>query len=152
MAVIPYDKYEKISQTTNKPTNVETKTSANEEKFLSLDDQMKKILHDSSLSDVEKLHKYSEVMRKYLEYKDKISYDTEDKKLPREVNGVTKPYEESEDVVLQSEMVSPKSSDKVSDNIDTGVLGKVVSTPKTKVKNVRDGVKLADIVSNWISL
>ena len=149
MAVIPYDKYEKMSRVNtnnnnNKPSDVENKTSANEEKLLSLDGQMKEILEDSSLNDMEKLHKYSEVMAKYLDFKDKVTYDSEDKMLPRSTDETAGPYNKSEDVVLKSEVKNSES------NSSTPVINDKLK--KQKRGNFRENTSLANVVSNWISL
>lgn len=158
MAVVPYDKYEKLSQAMNKGSDVEVKTSSNEEKLMSLDEQMKRILEDSSLNDVEKLHKYSEIMTKYLDYKDKVAYESEDKKIPRSKPDTSAPYRNSEDVLLQSESTeSDKVSDKVSDTSGEKVQklnGNTdkVTAGKSNKKGFRDNVQLADIISNWIPL
>ena len=160
MVVLPYDHYKKMSEVKNKNMQEEVKTSANEEKMLSLDDQMKVILQDTNLNDVEKLHKYSEVMRKYLDFKDKVSYDSQDKLLPRNSKESARPYN-SDDVILSSE----SSSDKVSDisnveQVTAGGSGGDVGSDTTesivkksaRTPSIRSNIRLSDILSKWIPL
>ena len=174
MVVIPADQYDRLKERNASGDNGIKLTSANEEKVLSLDDQMKKVLEDNTLNDTEKLYKYSQIMTKYMNYKDKTTHEGLDKSIPRHISpGKNDLVYTSEDVNLNKQQQqgvvtvagdkpgnkeSVVQTDMSSKDIEpdqikiTRELGGDKKKSKSKTKNIRANVGLSDIIDKWISM
>ena len=169
MVVIPADQYETLKERNAVDTSVKM-TSANEEKVLSLDDQMRNILRDNTLNDTDKLYKYSQVMTKYLDYKDKTSHESLDKSILRSASpGENGRVYTSEDINLNQGddiVKGDKDKDKINDvqvdiakdigpdeiKIPKGDVEKNIKKRNPKPPNIRANVTLSDLIQKWIRI
>ena len=176
MVVIPADQYDRLKERNASGDNGIKLTSANEEKVLSLDDQMKKVLEDNTLNDTEKLYKYSQIMTKYMNYKDKTTHEGLDKSIPRhtspgkndlvytseDVNLNKQQHQQGVDTVVAGDKPGNKESvvqtDMSNNDIEpaqikiTQKVGDDKKKNKPKNKNIRANVGLSDIIDKWISM
>ena len=128
---------------------------------------MKQILQDNTLNDTDKLYKYSQVMTKYMDYKDKTSYESLDKSIPRATTpGVNERVYTSEDVKIKEGDEAATGGHKgngdavhteISKDIGPDEIkinkGEVEQKVKNyKAKNVRGNVTLSDLMQKWITL
>ena len=157
MAVVPYDQYMRMKAKAKEP-GVTVTTTPNEEKVVSLDHQMREILNNNKLNDYDKMAKYTAVMSKYIQYKEKMSYDNTTP-LPKEE------HEESvtDDSVLLannpgSDIKNPGktiSSHDKQENKDISTPKTIVQTPVNIVrkdvgKELRRKMALNDLILKWI--
>ena len=160
MAIVPYQQYIRLKEKKKDPPITNTITS-NEEKVMSLDKEMKDILENEKLNDIDKMNKYTEVMSKYIQYKDKMQYDTSTP-LPRD--DTDNNLKEDDSVVLDTQNDTKNNGEKVSGFIDTKQgdtnsfktpLKKIMPckmSKKNEGKEMRSKVVLDDLITKWIHI
>ena len=151
--MVPYESYKRLKE--DKSGGDLKMTTSNEEKLLSLDEQMKQVMEDTNLDPMDKMLKYTDIMRKYMIYKDKESYTNSDTKLPRVSGNETVSNEDknnimntdhegvNKEVKLNEEVLkdkTPHATHNVAHNLMT------VSQPSQH----NSGNVLQEILSEWI--
>ena len=132
-------------------------STSNEHKVMTLDNEMRGILEDKELSDIDKMNKYTEVMGKYLEYKDKLVYD-KSVPLPRNDVGVVP---KNVNISLGNDTNNTHMSDIQKESPNENIVtidsnNDVVDNPPSKHipnnagKKLRQKIKLNDLIANWI--